>query len=138
MIAPAMMIVPDDRHVPKHDQAVAEDADFGAWLIRPIHRNLRNTISALLRQVQHLKVKSKAVDRRIAEQFLCDGPPEEFEAALRIPNIFDAAMPDGGIEQTAQHTSMNARMHAEAGKSRSERSRSNRYICAAGQGFFEP
>ena len=61
--AAALLVVASDHgQLAQHGEAVSQDADFRARLVGPVHRDLRNAVSALLGQIQQFEIEAESID----------------------------------------------------------------------------
>src|SRR5260370_2558385 len=72
------------KHVDEHLNAVAQHAHFGGRRMPPTHGYFHRAQSMAPRQVQQLRVKSKALNRLLLEDHAAALAPEGFETTLRI------------------------------------------------------
>ncbi len=128
----------DQGQFPQHGNPISEWMDFRAWLIGPVHRDFRDMIAPLPRDVEQFEIEAVAVDGGDAKEVLRDRPAEQLEAALCIGDSFEAAQPHDPIEQVTQERSVQAGLDRIARQSGGKCARSDGQVRAGCQGLFEP
>ena len=128
----------DDSQFSQHGEAISEDADFRAWLIRPIHRNLCDVVSSLLRHVEQFEIEAITINGGDAKEVDSYRSTEQLESALRIGDPSEAALAYDEIEQVAKKSSIEAGLNCIVWQSGSQCTRSDSQIGTVRQGLFEP
>src|SRR4051812_5276766 len=81
---------PDRQQVPDIPDVPGYELEPAVAVISPAHRDLRDRISALPRNIKDLDVEHVAVNLLSREQLACHVAAKELEAALRVDDVVEA------------------------------------------------
>ena len=78
-------------------------------------RMFTDTAAQALRQHQDFHIEGEPIQPRTLENILGSGAPEDFAAALRIPEPHPKSRADNGVEHSAQQRPCRRRFRSDAG-----------------------
>src|SRR5882762_7140563 len=84
VVPPAHCIPPNDQEFRKHAQSVADGADLGVFLMRPLHCHLVHAKPEVASEKEDLRIETPTFDDLQWEYRLRSLALEGFEAALRV------------------------------------------------------